>query len=130
MAEAMTLYYLAHPVAGDVVGNRAKALAILRHLRTAGIAVIAPWLAELEAMGVTTDRAENGGRESALRLCEAVAARCDGVIAVGRPWSRGMAREIAACDGQIVSWNGGEVGDLVDALARADEARSATAGPY
>lgn len=87
------LFYLAHPVSGDVVANCARAARWLGGLMRAlpDDTVIAPWIA---ALGSGQDDADPAQRERGLRDCERTVERCDGFIACGGDWSTGMLREL------------------------------------
>lgn len=100
------VFYVAHPVSGDVDGNVKRALRWLRYLRKHddGNAYIAPWIAGIMCGEDDSDPVQ---RERALQDCEASAAKCDGIILVGGRVSSGMAREREA-----VINAGGKVMDL------------------
>ena len=100
------VYYVAHPVSGDVDGNIKRAFAWLRYLRRQdpGSAYQAPWIA---ALLIGEDDSDPAQRERGLLDCEATAAKCDGIVLVGGRVSVGMARERAA-----VVAAGGDVRDL------------------
>lgn len=89
------VFYVAHPVSGDVDGNVRRALAWLRWLRRydTTTAYVAPWIAGLLA---GEDDSDPEQRERGLLDCEATAARMDGIVLVGGRISQGMARELAA----------------------------------
>ena len=90
----MRVLYLAHPVALPDVGTNVKrALDWLKFLRASEPepVIIAPYLAALAAGEDDNDPAQ---RERGLRDCEAVVARCDGVILCGGRISSGMQREL------------------------------------
>ncbi len=86
------VYYVAHPVSGDVDGNIKRALTWLAWLRRRGLPVtfIMPWVAALLS---GEDDNDPTARERGLRDCEATAARCSGIVLVGGRVSSGMARE-------------------------------------
>jgi hypothetical protein len=90
----MRLLYLAHPVAGDIPANAARAKRWLRWLssqRYPEDAVIAPWLLEVELAGYVEH-----DREAALQRDQLVVSRCDAIVLCGGRLSIGMAREAAA----------------------------------
>ena len=89
------VFYVAHPVSGDVDGNVARALRWLKWLRSRDHAntYIAPWIAGLMSGEDDNDPA---ARERGLLDCEAAAALCHGIVLVGGRVSSGMARERAA----------------------------------
>jgi hypothetical protein len=85
------LVYMAHPVAGDVPGNLAKAKTWLKWLNAAfpDVAFIAPWIVEIQIY----DDNDPAQREASLtRICVSVQ-RCDALIHVGSRISGGMERE-------------------------------------
>lgn len=89
--------FLAHPVAGDVHANVARARRWLRWARTVAFRdyeVIAPWL---ENLALGDDDADAIVREYNLRKSERTAARCDAILLVGGRVSEGMRREARAC---------------------------------
>lgn len=100
------IWYLAHPVAGDVAANAQRALRWLRWIRREQpeTCIIAPWLASLLAGDDDNDPKQ---RERGLRDAELVLGLCDGIILVGGRISSGMQRELDRC-----ADNGGEVCDL------------------
>lgn len=89
------VYYVAHPVSGDVDGNIKRALSWLAWLRRSDstLIYIAPWIAGILS-GDDDDDAEQ--RERGLQDCEATAAICAGIVLVGGRLSAGMAREARA----------------------------------
>ena len=93
--------YLAHPVAGDVPGNVAKAKRWLGFLmiQLPGVAINCPWLPMIDAGNEEIDRALRDDLE--------MARRCDGILLTGGRVSSGMIEERDAC-----SEEGGEVFDL------------------
>lgn len=101
-----TIWYMAHPVAGDAKSNAQRALRWLAWLRKQEPEAIitAPWLASLLS---GDDDADPRQRERAVREGEVIAAMCDGVILVGGRISSGMQRELDICAG-----NGGTICDL------------------
>lgn len=90
-----TVLYLAHPLAGDVPGNLARAMRWLAWARRKypGSTIIAPWIAAIAAGEDDSDPAQ---REAGLVDAEAVIPRLDGVLLVGGSISAGMERELAA----------------------------------
>lgn len=86
------VYYLAHPVSGDVDGNIKCALKWLAHLRRTeqSVTFVAPWIAGLLS---GEDDNDPTARERGLQDCEATAAKLDGIVLVGGRVSSGMARE-------------------------------------
>lgn len=88
------VWYMAHPVAGDVEGNLARAERWLGWLmqRNTDAAFIAPWISQVRV----GDDADAAQRERGLLDCEAAAARCDGIVLVGGRVSTGMRREAEA----------------------------------
>lgn len=91
----MRVFYMAHPIAGDVAGNLARAKRWLAYLleELPGIIVIAPWIHDLEALPLRDG--EPADRARGLERCAATAAICDGVVLVGGRISQGMALEAA-----------------------------------
>lgn len=87
--------YVAHPVAGDVPGNVARAKRWLHWLVKSDptIAFIAPWIAHLEA---DHDDADPVQRERGLLDAIATVRRCDGIVLVGGRISPGMLLELEA----------------------------------
>ncbi len=92
---ARKVFYVAHPVSGDVDGNIKRALRWLRYLRESDTAnaYISPWIACLIS---GADDSDPNARERGLQDCEATASRCNGIVLVGGRISTGMAREKAA----------------------------------
>lgn len=86
------VFYMAHPVSGDVDGNIKRALRWLSWLRRSFPAVtfIAPWIAGLMSGEDDSDPTQ---REAGLVDCCAAVERCDGIVAVGGRVSSGMIRE-------------------------------------
>lgn len=105
------VYYVAHPVTGDPLGNCEKAKAWLKLLIEAdpNRAYIMPWVAEVEAMHMVEDAALY---ERALIDDEEVASRCTGIILTGGKVTRGMLRELLACLKPDVSGTPGKAIDL------------------
>lgn len=89
---AMPVYYVAHPVAGDVSGNIARALRWLRWLtaRTPDVTFIAPWIPMLLS---GEDDSDPVARARGLEHDVNVVKRCDGLVLVGGRVSSGMALE-------------------------------------
>lgn len=103
----MKVFFMSHPVAGDVEGNlaRAKRWLVWLYASSSGMVVIAPWIHDVELLPLRdSDPAE---REIGLNRCFAVIGRCSGVYLVGGHVSPGMAREAAWAAGR-----GLEVRDL------------------
>lgn len=96
MTTPMTLLYMAHPIAGDVPANMARAKRWLRWLgaHVDNAVMIAPYLHDLE-LEVTRDHVP-AERELGLRRCVAAVAICDGIVLVGGRISPGMQREMAS----------------------------------
>ena len=89
----MKVTYLAHPVAGDVVANVARAKRWLAWAsRIEGIAPIAPWITPVELFAVDED-GDPAAREFWLARDCAVVAKCDELWLVGGRISDGMRRE-------------------------------------
>lgn len=86
------VYYMAHPVGGDVDGNIKRALRWIAWLRRSfpGDTFVAPWI---EAILSGQDDNDPEQREAGLVDCEAVVPRCDGIVCVGGQVTIGMARE-------------------------------------
>lgn len=89
---SVRIYYLAHPVSGDVPGNVARALRWLRWLvgQHPDWAISAPWIPYVLGLDESTDRARG------LRDDVAMVRRCDGIILAGGRLSQGMAVELGA----------------------------------
>lgn len=87
--------YVAHPVSGNVDANIASAKELYAWLveMHPDVAFVMSWLVDV----VTGDDLDPERRERGLRDCEAIAARCDGIVLVGPRVSTGMLRELAAC---------------------------------
>jgi hypothetical protein len=100
-----TVYYVAHPVSGDVDGNVERALRWLRWLRRQNkdIAYQAPWIACILCGEDDNDPEQ---RERGLLDCEATAARMNGIVLVGGRISSGMQRELDAVRSTL--------GDVID----------------
>ena len=84
--------YMAHPVGGDVDNNIARAKRWLRLLteQAPRCAVIAPWIANIEAGEDDNDPIQ---RSRGLAKAALVATRCDYVLLVGGRVSDGMVIE-------------------------------------
>lgn len=98
------VYYVAHPVSGDVDGNIQRALKWLAWLRKRDHAntFVAPWIAGLLS---GEDDSDPEQRERGLVDCEATASRLNGIVLVGGRISSGMERErraVAAAGGAVV----------------------------
>ncbi len=100
------IWYMAHPVAGDVQANVARAIRWLAWLRKQEpeACIIAPWIPALLA---GEDDADPAQRERGLRDCELVAGLVDAIVLVGGRISSGMQREL-----DVITGNGGAVADL------------------
>lgn len=101
------VWYVAHPVVGDVAGNVARARRWLRWLidQEPLRAFCCPWIPYVEVL----PDADAQQRERGLRDDEAMAARCDGIVLVGGRISSGMRREMlatAAAGGRVVDLTG------------------------
>jgi hypothetical protein len=94
--------YLAHPVRGDskeeVVANLQNAKEWLRFLfdNAPDVAVIAPWIAEVEAMMEVGRDVDASVLDKALDDDVAVVSKCDGLLLVGGKISAGMQIEKVA----------------------------------
>lgn len=89
----MKMYYLAHPVRGDVRDNMFLAMQWLWYLNSiegARFFVIAPWLPELAVFDDGDDAQRNAGFERNL----AALRRCDGIMLCGPNLSVGMGIEL------------------------------------
>lgn len=97
----MRLIYVAHPVRpidGETVrGNaeRAEEWLVALSIANPDVAFVAPWTALVRAR--PDDDADPELRARALRTCEGVARRCDGIVLCGPRVSDGMRREAIAC---------------------------------
>jgi hypothetical protein len=106
------VFYMAHPVGGDVDGNIKRALRWLAWLRRNNqavsaehlVTVVCPWIAGIMSGEDDNDPTQ---RERGLQDCEATAALLDGIVLVGGRVSSGMDREREAVIGA-----GGTVVDL------------------
>jgi len=89
----MKLIYLAHPVAGDVPGNIARAKDWYRWCNSLDldIAVIAPWIHGIELL--LEDDADPVVRSRALERCVCAVRKCDELWLVGPRISTGMQLE-------------------------------------
>ena len=85
------LIYMAHPVAGDVVNNIAKAKTWLRALQDAfpNKCFIAPWITDVEIY----DDANPAMRAAGLERCRFTLDRCDAIVMCGSVHSSGMMME-------------------------------------
>lgn len=98
MSAIARVLFMAHPVAGDVPANLARAKRWLRWLQANAspeATVIAPWLTAIEVHG--ENDSDPAQREKGLRRSELVAQRCDVVLLVGGRVTEGMRREANAC---------------------------------
>lgn len=100
------VFYVGHPVTGDVPGNVARALRWLKWLRDRdhNNTYIAPWIAALLS---GEDDSDPNARERGLVDCEAAAARCHGIVLVGGRVSAGMERErraVVAAGGHVFDY--------------------------
>lgn len=88
------VFYVAHPVGGDVVGNTTRAKRWLHWLKVTfrEETFVAPWIADLECGMNDSDPVQ---REAGLVDCETVVQRLTGIVLVGGRISTGMARECA-----------------------------------
>lgn len=88
------VYYMAHPVSGDVPGNVARALRWFKHLvdQHPDWAISAPWIPYVLGLSEETDR------ERGLRDDMEMVRRCDGILLVGGKLSGGMALELQAAN--------------------------------
>lgn len=87
------VFYMCHPVAGDVAANLERAKRWIRWLHDAipdGV-VIAPWILDLETLPLRD--VVPADRERGLQRCTAVARRCTGMLLVGGRITAGMQRE-------------------------------------
>lgn len=85
----MKMIYMAHPVRGDIKGNRAKAKIWLKWLtesREVPTLVLAPWLYETEIW----DDHNPEHRAAGLERCKGLIERCDELWAVGGRITEGM----------------------------------------
>lgn len=111
MTTTTHVLYLAHPVAGEVNANVARAGRWLRWLqrRYPQLAFIAPWIADLVS---GADDADPAQRAQGLRHGCIVAARCDGIVLVGGRVTGGMLAErdaVVAAGGAVIDLT--ELGD-------------------
>jgi len=99
-----TVIYMAHPVAGDVPANLARALRWLRWLTATSpeTTYIAPWIAAIMSGEEDDDPA---ARARGLAHDVVTVRRCDGLVLVGGKISQGMAieRDAAISQGLIVT---------------------------
>jgi hypothetical protein len=86
------VFYVAHPVAGDVPANLARALRWLKWLSTTERETvhIAPWISAIMS---GEDDSDPAARARGLRHDCLVVRRCDGIVLVGGRVSSGMAIE-------------------------------------
>jgi hypothetical protein len=99
-----TVAYVAHPVAGDVAANLARALRWLFWLSSQcpDVAVIAPWIAGIMS---GEDDGDPAARSRWLALDVAIVKRCDCLILCGGRVSSGMAIErdaMIAVHGKVI----------------------------
>lgn len=101
---ARQVWYMAHPVRGDVAANVARAKRWLRFLRARfpDVAIIAPWITAIDAGEDDSDPAQ---RERGLLDCEATVERCDAIVLVGGRVSSGMQREAVVAK-LVHDWTG------------------------
>jgi hypothetical protein len=97
VSRPVQVWYMCHPVGGDVAANLARAGRWLKWLRDRcpQTVVIAPWMTPL--LTGADDDGDPEARERGLRDCCAVVERCDGVILCGGRVSTGMQREVDVC---------------------------------
>lgn len=90
------LFFMAHPVGGDVAGNlaRAKRWLVYLFLHYHEIVVVAPWITDLEILPLGDAVAEE--RERGIQRNLVTLGRCDGIILCGGRVSAGMERELVA----------------------------------
>ena len=90
----MSVWYMAHPVSGDVPANLARALRWLRWLSITRpeATYIAPWIPAV----MVGDDSDPVQRAKGLADDIAVVKRCDGIVLVGGRISTGMAIEQGA----------------------------------
>jgi hypothetical protein len=99
--EAVILW-MAHPVSAPttdgIYANIARATRWLAYLRATrpDDTIIAPWVTWVEIELARDGRELPTTREKGLQDCEAVVARCDGLVVVGGRLTAGMARECGA----------------------------------
>lgn len=94
------VYYMAHPLGGDVDVNMKRAGRWLSWLRRTfpKVTFIAPWIAAVMSGESDDDPAQ---REAGLVDAVAVVAVCDGVVMVGGRISSGMERERQAASWEL-----------------------------
>lgn len=99
-AERKPVFYMAHPVTGDIEENVRNAIKWIRWLTLEhpDRVYIAPWIAEVQAFLTTKMTPEFYDR--VLSDDEEVVRHCDGILLVGGRISVGMARE---CDAAIAA---------------------------
>lgn len=90
MIDRYRVFYLAHPVAGDVPGNLARAKRWLPWLfrRAPTLVIVAPWILELETLPLRDTNPDE--RRLGLERNLAALQRCEGAILVGGRISAGM----------------------------------------
>lgn len=88
------IFFVAHPVGGDVAGNLARTFRWLRWLTETHPYRIytVPWVAEV----MTFDDANPSERAASIERNRAIIGRCDGIVLVGGRISTGMSIELAA----------------------------------
>jgi hypothetical protein len=81
--------YVAHPVAGDVTANLARALRWLKWLSSGcpSVAFVAPWIANIMS---GEDDSDPAARARGLEHDVAIVKRCDWIVLVGGRISNGM----------------------------------------
>jgi hypothetical protein len=86
------VFYMAHPLGGDVEGNLKRAMRWLRWLRRSfqETTFVAPWIASVLS---GEDDADPAQREAGLVDADAIIPRLTGVVLVGGRISSGMLRE-------------------------------------
>lgn len=86
------VWYVAHPVGGDVVGNLSRVRDWLRFLldEYPDTAFTIPWLAYVEVLDESLDAHRIRGIRDDLAMLE----RCDGLVLVGGRISPGMELEL------------------------------------
>ncbi len=86
------------PTTAGILENLARAKRWLAYLRATrpDDTIIAPWVTWVEIELARDGRELPTTREKGLQDCEAVVARCDGLVVVGGRLTAGMARECGA----------------------------------
>jgi hypothetical protein len=102
------VFYVAHPVTGDPVGNCWKAIGWIHWLTLnhPDRVYIAPWVAEVLAF--SNENADAAFYDRVLSDDEEVVRHLDGILLVGGTISRGMMREAdaaLAAGKKIVDWH-------------------------